>query len=118
MLWKTNLNACTTSHSVPQGRTMPLAWKKNTHDCPSEYSIDINGRPLTCFLCRMEEAQSTATYNYIRTKFAKEVHAVGVAKGDKQEGECACGKERPRSTKYSTKTMKTEWKCNVCRATQ
>ena len=31
---------------------------------------------------------------------------------------CACGKERPRSTKYSTKTMKTEWKCNVCRSTR
>ena len=72
---------------------MPLAWKKNWRDLPSEYVLDINGRPLKCFLCRMEEAQNTATYNYIRTKFATEVHAVGVAKGDKQEGEC-------RETKY------------------
>ena len=71
---------------------MPLAWKRNTHDLPSEYSIDINGRPLTCVLCRMEEAQSTVVYDYIRTYFAKEVHAVGVAKGDKQEGQCQTSK--------------------------
>ena len=67
---------------------MPLAWRKNRHDPPSQYIIYINGRPLTIFLCRMEEAQSTATYDDIRRKFGKEVHAVGVAKGDKHEGEC------------------------------
>ena len=27
-------------------------------------------------------------YDHIRRKFGKEVHAVGVAKGDKHEGEC------------------------------
>ena len=36
----------------------------------------------------MTEAQDIATYAYIRREFGKEVHAVGVAKGEKQEGEC------------------------------
>ena len=67
---------------------MPLAWMKNRNEFLSEYIIHIDGRPLTCFLCKMEEAQSTATYDHIRSKFGKEVHAVGVAKGDKLEGEC------------------------------
>ena len=67
---------------------MPLAWRKNRHDPPSEYIIYINGTPLTCFLCTMEEAQSTATYDYIRRKFGKDVHAIGVAKGDRVDGEC------------------------------
>lgn len=30
---------------------------------------------------------------------------------------CACGRERPRSTKYSTKAGKAEWKCQECRLT-
>ena len=67
---------------------MPLAWRKNRHDPPSAYIIHIKGIPLTIFLCRIEEAQSTAMYDDIRRKFGKEVHAVGVAKGDKHEGEC------------------------------
>ena len=31
---------------------------------------------------------------------------------------CACGRERPRASKYSTKVMKAEWKCKVCKSTQ
>ena len=30
---------------------------------------------------------------------------------------CACGRERPRSTKYSTKAGKADWKCQECRLT-
>ena len=31
---------------------------------------------------------------------------------------CACGRERPRIAKYSTKVMKADWKCKVCRSTR
>ena len=36
----------------------------------------------------MEEAQSTYTYEYIRRTYKREVHVIGIAKWDKQEGEC------------------------------
>ena len=67
---------------------MPLDWEKDRNEFLSAYHIEINGAKLRCFLCRMTEAQDIATYAYIRREFGKEVHAVGVAKGEKQEGEC------------------------------
>ena len=67
---------------------MPLAWTRNSNEFLSEYIVHIDGRPLTCFLCKMVEARSKRMYDYIRKKFGKEIHAVGVAKGDKLEGEC------------------------------
>ena len=68
--------------------TMPLEWEKDTKEFLSAYHIEIDGAKLKCFLCRMTEAQDIATYAYIKQEFGKEVHAVGVAKGEKQEGEC------------------------------
>ena len=31
---------------------------------------------------------------------------------------CACGRDRPRSSKYSTKTFLGEWKCKDCKSTR
>ena len=59
---------------------MPLEWRRNSCEPPSDYTVHINGKPFTCFLCSIGEAQSTAVYDFIRMNFAKEVFAVADAR--------------------------------------
>ena len=66
---------------------MPTAWKKNRYERPSEYSLDIDGEPLTVFLCRREEVQYQGSADDFWANYNKEIHVVGVASGGHDDHE-------------------------------
>ena len=55
---------------------MKLHWK-----CPSQYTISIDGKDLTCYLVKKSEAATQDLYSWIKRETGKNVYAVGVAAG-------------------------------------
>ena len=54
-------------------------WTAERRQMPSEYTISIDGKDLTCFLVKKKEAEIMATYAWIKQETGKDVYAVGVA---------------------------------------